>query len=72
MPNFFIYYISHSHEDYLHNYGLYYTVPLCGGSTSLRTFLLEKIQRRATKFILNDYTMDYKSRLEIIAPNVFI
>ena len=25
--------------------------------------LLEKVQRRATKFILNDYTSDYKSHL---------
>ena len=25
--------------------------------------LLEKVQRRATKVILNDYTSDYKSRL---------
>ena len=24
---------------------------------------LEQVQRRATKFILNDYTMDYKERL---------
>ena len=25
--------------------------------------LLERVQRRATKFILNNYTMDYKTRL---------
>ena len=25
--------------------------------------LLERVQRRATKFILSDYSMDYKSRL---------
>ena len=25
--------------------------------------LLEQVQRRATKFILNNYTMDYKARL---------
>ena len=25
--------------------------------------LLERVQRRATKFILGDYSMDYKSRL---------
>ena len=24
---------------------------------------LERVQRRATKFILNDYSMDYKNRL---------
>ena len=28
-----------------------------------RTLLLERIQRRATKYILNDYQSDYKHRL---------
>jgi len=29
---------------------------------------LERVQRRATKFILNDYTLSYKSRLQ--QPNL--
>ena len=28
---------------------------------------LEDIQRRATKYILNDFKMDYKSRLEALS-----
>jgi len=34
------------------------------------TIILEKVQRRATKFILADYVSDYKTRLLRLGINV--
>ena len=39
----------------------YHTVPLSGDLIYLN--ILEKVQKRATKFILNDYSLNYKNRL---------
>ena len=36
------------------------------------TFTLEKVQRQATKFILNDYESDYKTRLLKLARSAAI
>ena len=32
--------------------------------------MLEKIQRRASKFLLNDYSSDYKTRLKLMSLNL--
>ena len=39
-------------------------------SLPLDILILERVQRHATKFILNDYTMDYKYGTQIITLDV--